>query len=194
MQEVVSMTRRIIGDLRPVTLDTLGLAATLQDHVDRWSRKTGVDVRLTVPSSMPELDPQIALAVFRIVQESLTNIAKHAYASVVNIEVKERGGRIEAVIEDNGVGINRKAPRRVGTHGLLGMRERAAGCGGTFVVDVASTGRGTRIELCIPRSSWNLRGILVRVLSLDHQGSTIKSNPHPRERGNVCAVHGARSP
>ncbi len=151
LQEVVSMTRRIVGDLRPVTLDTLGLAATLQDHVDRWSRKTGVDVRLTVPSSMPGLDPQTALAVFRIVQESLTNIAKHAYASVVNIEVKERSGRIEAVIEDNGVGINRKAPRRVGTHGLLGMRERAAGCGGTLVVEAASAGRGTRIELSVPR-------------------------------------------
>lgn len=151
LQEVVSMTRRIIGDLRPVTLDTLGLTATLQDHVDKWSRNTGVDVRLTVPSTMPDLDPQTGLVVFRIVQESLTNIAKHAYASVVSVEVKERAGRIEAVIEDNGVGINRKAPRRVGTHGLLGMRERAAGCGGTLVVDAPSAGRGTRIELSVPR-------------------------------------------
>lgn len=149
LQEVVTMTRRIIGHLRPVTLDTLGLAATLRDHVDKWSRQTGIDVRLAMPPKLPDCTPEVALTVFRIVQEALTNVAKHAYASEVEIAVSATDRWLDVVIEDNGVGIP-KTPRRTGSHGLLGMRERAAGCGGGLTVDVGTSGRGTRIHLRLP--------------------------------------------
>ncbi|MEP7207506.1 MAG: PAS domain-containing protein [Casimicrobiaceae bacterium] len=150
LQDVVNMARRIIGDLRPVTLDTLGLAATLRDHADKWSRQTGVDVRMTMPSSLPACTADVALTVFRIVQETLTNVAKHAYASVVEITIAPVRDGLEVVIEDNGVGIKRQGARRAGAHGLLGMRERASGCGGSLRFDQGAAGRGTRVELRVP--------------------------------------------
>ncbi len=150
VHEIVAMTRRIIGGLRPVTLETLGLAATLQDHVEKWSRSTGVEVKLSVASELPPLSSDAALVAFRIVQEALTNVAKHAYATDVEVSVAQAPGRLEIAIEDNGVGIPAAAARRPRSHGLLGMRERAAGCGGTLVIGPGAHGRGTRVELAVP--------------------------------------------
>ena len=150
VHDIVSMTRRIVGDLRPVTLDTLGLVPTLQDYVDKWSAKTGVVVTLAAPDDMPALPPDINLVLFRIVQESLTNVAKHAYATAVQVSLAWEGVEVRAIIEDNGVGISFGAIRRSSSHGLLGMRERAAACGGTVGVDAGALGRGTRIVLRVP--------------------------------------------
>ncbi len=153
LDEVVTMTRRIIGDLRPVTLDTLGLATTLESYVEKWSRQTGVEVRLTMPPTLPACAPEVALTVFRIVQEALTNVAKHAYASAVGIDVTLAERRLEIVVEDNGVGIRRTGARRAGAHGLLGMRERASGCGGALTIEAGGSGRGTRITLRVPSAA-----------------------------------------
>ena len=158
LHDIVAMTRRIIGDLRPVTLDTLGLVPTLQDYVEKWSVKTGVDVKLSAPPTIRTIPSDIALVLFRIVQESLTNIAKHAYATTVQVTLTSEHDELRVVVEDNGVGISLGATRRGNSHGLLGMRERAAGCGGTLSVDAGKLGRGTRVELRIPLDVENAIG------------------------------------
>lgn len=150
VHDIVAMTRRIVGDLRPVTLDTLGLVPTLQDYIEKWSAKTGVEVNLSAPSTLRMVPADIALVLFRIVQESLTNVAKHAYATKVAVTLVSAHQELRVMVEDNGVGIGLNATRRGGSHGLLGMRERAAACGGTLSVDAGALGRGTRIELRIP--------------------------------------------
>ncbi len=150
VQEVVAMTRRIIRDLRPVALDALGLAVALREHVERWSTNTGVHVTLDMPSRIPEPDHEIGLVVFRVVQEALTNIAKHAHATTVEVRVVVEPEWLVLAIEDDGVGMAARAPRRADSHGLVGMRERAAGVGGALVVDRGRSGRGTVIQLRVP--------------------------------------------
>jgi PAS domain S-box-containing protein len=145
-QSIVSL-RRISEDLRPAMLDSLGLAAAVEHHLTKFSERTGVIGELRMNREEFELEDRVATTVFRVVQEALTNVARHAGASQVAVAIEETDESIGLTVHDNGRGFAAAHGRK--TFGLLGMRERIAMLGGHLEID-SQPGRGTRIVARIP--------------------------------------------
>jgi PAS domain S-box-containing protein len=145
-QSIVSL-RRISEDLRPAMLDSLGLAAAVEHHVTQFSQRTGIHCALRMNREEFDLDSNLATAVFRIVQEALTNVARHAAASEVTVSVEETATGINLAVTDNGRGISAENGKK--TFGLLGMRERITILGGTFDID-SQPGHGTHVSCWLP--------------------------------------------
>lgn len=146
----VTSVRRISADLRPVMLDNLGLVPTLEWLTREFSKRTGIEVELNIPDENLGASGDAATAIFRIVQESLTNVARHAQASKVTIDVTHRGGNVALRIADDGKGMEDADKRKTRSFGLLGMRERAFVLGGELKVS-STPGKGTVVEALIPR-------------------------------------------
>ena len=144
----VASTRRIAADLRPLLLDDLGLGAAVEWLAGTFTQRHGVPCRLAVDAEL-ELQEPYATGVFRIVQESLQNVAKHAGASVASVEIEHTGGEIVLAVRDDGRGFDPAAPRRPGSLGLMGLRERAQLLNGTIAIRSAP-GAGTQVEVRIP--------------------------------------------
>lgn len=136
--------RAIISDVRPAALDQLGLAAALEALSDRTGELDGLHVELAL--DLPDLDPELETSIYRLVQEALTNVKKHAAASSVSIEACNRVGHIEVTVSDDGRGFDPEASTP--GFGLGGMRERAALAGGSL--DVASGPGGTTVRAILP--------------------------------------------
>jgi len=147
----VEATRRICEDLRPAMLDDLGLEAALASHARRFSKQSGIPCDLSLDREDYGLDSTLSTAIFRIVQESLTNIARHARASHAMVTLEDRGDDLLLSIGDDGCGMSSKLPGERRTHGLLGIRERVKMFGGRIDID-SSPERGTHIEISIPRT------------------------------------------
>jgi signal transduction histidine kinase len=144
---------RLILDLRPSVLDDLGLASAVQWYGDRTLGPRGVAVRCEV-GELPPLTPELQTALFRICQEALSNVARHAQATHVLVELRVEGTTICVDVEDDGVGFDQAAvARREGRPhwGLLGIQERADLLGGRARFD-STPGAGTRVEVRIPLS------------------------------------------
>ena len=136
--------RAIITDLRPAALDQLGLGAALEALTGRIATGDGLDIELAL--ELDRLDPEVETTVYRLVQEALTNIKKHARASSVRIEARSSDGRVELSVADDGRGFDPGAA--TAGFGVAGMRERAALLGGTL--DVASGPQGTIVRASLP--------------------------------------------
>jgi len=144
----VAATRRIAADLRPLVLDDLGLVAAVDWLVQGFMQRTGVACTLEADEDM-ELGEPYATAVFRIVQESLANVAKHAHARQVKVALERTADAVILDVRDDGVGFDTAAPRNPGSLGLAGLRERASLALGR--VDIASRpGAGTHVHARIP--------------------------------------------
>lgn len=142
MQELLHLAR----ELRPTALDDHGLEAALRTQVERFGRQAGVAATLDLAAGLDDAtDADAQLVTYRVVQESLSNIAQHAEATAVHIEVRRRDGRAVVRIGDDGRGIDAAS---VAGLGLAGMRERALLAGGSLTV-TSAPGRGTTIELTI---------------------------------------------
>ncbi len=143
----IALKRRIIDNLRPPLLEELGLTASLQAMVDEARSSSGLQISFSGPESEPALSADKSLALFRIAQESLTNVRKHAQARSVSLalSVQDRSVRLE--IGDDGRGFDQSAVG--GTHGIAGMRNRVQMFRGTFAVD-SVPGTGTRVVAEIP--------------------------------------------
>jgi signal transduction histidine kinase len=150
LRGLIDSQRRIVRNLRPILLVTFGLTIALRQYVADWTENTGLSAQIDVPPLLPDLDPALALALYRIVQESLTNITRHAKASSVRIAMTVDVSQLRLVIEDNGVGTSKQKLRDPNSHGLLGMRERIARFGGALTVDSAGDGRGTQVACAVP--------------------------------------------
>jgi signal transduction histidine kinase len=137
---------RIIYDLRPSLLDDLGLPAAIKSHVQEHLVRNGLHVNLEIDESLPAR-PEIEITTFRIYQELVTNILRHAKAENVSIELYERDGKRILAVEDDGIGFD-PADRTEGA-GITGMRERAALVNGTIRCD-SEPGLGTHVVLEIP--------------------------------------------
>ena len=141
----------IISDLRPPALDTLGLGPALEGLADRSTRLHGVrvDCEIALGSGRAGVENGLELetTVFRVVQEALANIAKHAGTARARLEVRERGGELTVLVEDDGTGFDLTSPSE--GLGLRGMRERVALAGGTLAV-VSAPGRGTTVRAVLP--------------------------------------------
>jgi signal transduction histidine kinase len=148
IDNTLQATRRISTALRPLILDDLGLVPALESIVEGFIERTGVRCDFTTTGELDLEDAQKS-AVFRIVQEALTNIARHAHASLVDVRITRGADAIAIDIKDNGVGFAMPEERSRTSRGILGMRERAYLLGGTFVV-TSSPGNGTRLAVRIP--------------------------------------------
>jgi signal transduction histidine kinase len=139
--------RQLAVELRPKALDDFGLVAALERLVETWEEQTGIRVELS--SRLPgRLPAEIETALYRIVQEALTNIVKHARASRVSIVLSERGHTAAVLIEDDGIGFAPAGVREEGL-GLVGMRERVALVGGRLEIE-SRAGAGTTLSVEVP--------------------------------------------
>jgi PAS domain S-box-containing protein len=152
LDNTVASVRRIATELRPLMLDDLGLVPTIEWLTHDFSKRTGVAVDLELPAADFEVAPELSTALFRVLQESLTNVARHANASRVGVALSDSQAGVELKVEDNGKGIDPAATPGTKTLGLLGMRERAAMLGGTLVLHSAP-GKGTSIVMTLPLQS-----------------------------------------
>jgi len=148
IDQTIASVRRIASDLRPLVLDDLGFAAAASWYVDQFSERTGLPVELVLPVEDPEVGDAVATALFRVLQESLTNIARHAEATKVDVQLSFGEDGWTLSIRDDGVGFVH-VPGKHEDIGLVGMRERAQILGGRLVVKTAC-GEGTVIEVNIP--------------------------------------------
>ncbi len=148
LDNTVVATRRIAADLRPLLLDDLGLVSATQWLAQNFSQRTGVDCELLANEEL-ELAEPYATAVFRIVQESLANVAKHAKASQVQIRIERTTNSVRITVSDNGQGFAPDAPRKHASLGLMGLRERAELLRGRVEI-TSQLGGGTLVSVNIP--------------------------------------------
>ncbi|HEY5910927.1 MAG TPA: sensor histidine kinase [Verrucomicrobiae bacterium] len=177
----IQTVRRISSELRPGVLDHLGLAAALDWQAAEFQNRTGIQCHVRADVGDSSLDPNLSTTLFRIFQETLTNIIRHADATLVTANLKEAGGRIMLEVRDNGRGISRAEQVNTRSLGLLGMRERAALLGGTFRIGRLQQGGGTRVKVSIPVPS------APRPQELDHE-DTLGRRPRggaPRPAANL---------
>jgi len=149
LDETVQTVRRISAELRPGVLDDLGLAAAIDWQAKDFQKRSGVACVLRLPEDDPPLSREQATALFRIFQEGLTNVARHAQARTVWVHLGEEGSHVVLEIEDDGVGFSPAALAERRSLGLLGMRERAAAFGGEVEV-TGSPGRGVTVLVRLP--------------------------------------------
>jgi signal transduction histidine kinase len=146
----IQTVRRISSELRPGVLDHLGLAAALEWQANEFQNRTGIRCDLHTELTDTTLDQNVSTTLFRIFQETLTNVIRHAGATQVTVDLKESAGCITLEVRDNGRGIARTEIANAKSMGLLGMRERAALLGGIFKIGRLTQGRGTRVRVSIP--------------------------------------------
>jgi PAS domain S-box-containing protein len=148
--ELIQALRRLSAELRPSTLDALGLTAAMEWQAQEFQIRTGVLCRLHVPDEELDLDAERSTALFRLFQEALTNVARHAQATRVQAELTVGGETLVLVVRDDGRGFDTSLAERRGSLGLLGMKERVLLLGGRFELD-SSPGKGTAVTVRIPR-------------------------------------------
>ncbi|HWJ27945.1 MAG TPA: PAS domain S-box protein [Flavisolibacter sp.] len=145
----VKSVRRICAELRPSLLDDLGLVAALEWHLEEFEKRSGIRTELRADEYDWPLSNDIKIGLFRIFQESLTNIARHAGATHIAIEIKIANQVLVMRIEDNGKGFDREEIRKKKTLGLVGIEERSAMIGGQCII-TSKIGEGTVVEIKIP--------------------------------------------
>ena len=148
LDRTVAATRRMAADLRPLLLDDLGLVPAIEWLARSFMQRGGVACRLSINAGL-ELPEPYATAVFRIVQESLNNIAKHAAASQAVVTLEKTLDTVKLVVQDDGCGFFPAAARKPQSLGLMGLRERAQLLNGDVLISSAP-GKGSRIEVRIP--------------------------------------------
>ncbi len=147
----IEMKRQLISDLRPSILDNLGLGAALEQYIDEWSRRTGIEATFDHEGDLDSGDEGCPIAIFRVFQESLTNIARHSSATRVAAHAYRTGDTIEFEIADNGIGLTEADRGKPGAHGLLGIRERVLAYRGE-VTFVETHGGGNTVRAVMPCS------------------------------------------
>jgi signal transduction histidine kinase len=150
IDSTIQTVRRVATELRPGLLDELGLAATIEWQAQEFAERTGIDCELYLSAEEIILDRDLATAIFRIFQETLTNVARHAEATEVCVKLEDRPGELVLVVRDNGRGITESQVSHPRSLGLMGMRERARSWGGEVAFQGAP-GQGTTVTVRIPR-------------------------------------------
>jgi signal transduction histidine kinase len=145
----ISAIRRIASELRPSILDDLGLVAAIEWQAEQFQSRTGIVCQCDCSLEKVELTEQQSTAFFRILQEALTNVLRHAQATKVNIKIKKEKGYFTLSVSDNGKGISESEKSEQQSLGILGMRERAYLIGGEVSITSAE-GQGTVVTLRVP--------------------------------------------
>ncbi|MGB8435645.1 MAG: CHASE3 domain-containing protein [Burkholderiales bacterium] len=149
LDDAVEIKRRIIDELRPTLLDNVGLEAALEWQVSEVCGRAGLAGRVSAGGVDERLSRDVSIAIFRIVQEALTNIVRHAEAKSVDVEVVCTTGEVMLIVSDDGKGIPGDPQRISASHGIAGMRQRARALRGEFTIS-GRPDRGTVIEVRVP--------------------------------------------
>lgn len=149
LDDGVQIKRRIIEDLRPTMLDNLGLSAAMDWQVHEICDRAGLGCTVATPRDDSGIPPHMSIALYRILQEALTNIVKYARAKSVNVDLGLTSDTVSLLIEDDGIGIPDGAQTNLLSHGIAGMRQRVRALRGEFTISRRPEG-GTLIEVHIP--------------------------------------------
>jgi signal transduction histidine kinase len=182
----VEAVQRIAADLRPPILDELGLLAAIDWLLEAFTERNPIACEALLPSTLPAFSRELSTTIFRILQESLTNVSRHSRATSVVVELKETDHVISLKITDDGAGIELAAEAWQKGLGLLGMRERAFMLGGTLKLQ-SRAGSGTSIEVRLPRQ---LAGA-PDVMSNGMPDATPEATPNATPNATPAATPGA---
>ena len=148
LSDTVDIVTRIMTDLRPSVLDRLGLVPAIELQLAEFEKRTGIASSMRYRGALT-LDEETSTALFRILQETLTNAARHAQATKVEVRLEEKKGSVYLIVQDNGRGITEEETSKPGRHGLLGIRERVQALSGDFTI-TRRKARGTAATVRIP--------------------------------------------
>jgi signal transduction histidine kinase len=151
LDETIQSLRRIGTELRPGILDDLGLVAAIEWAAEDFQARTGTKCQISLPNADIALDRDLATALFRIFQETLTNVARHAEATQVDVRLAREKGNLILEVRDNGKGIREEQLAAGTSLGILGMRERVLLLGGTLTIN-GILGKGTTVRVVVPES------------------------------------------
>ena len=146
IDDAIHTVQKIATDLRPSILDHLGLTAAIEWQIENFRQQTGLECHLNIPDQAIDIDEQRATAIFRIIQESLTNISRHAHANQVNLDIRFIDNKLSLSITDNGIGMTTLQMNNPEKFGIQGMHERARHFGGELSID-SSPGKGCTVRL-----------------------------------------------
>ena len=147
--EVGAEIRQLSHELHPAVLQEAGLPAALSSYCEEFGRLRGIPIAYQADESVEELSPGAALCIYRIAQEALGNVAKHAQAKQVQVRLTRSDNRVCLVVSDDGVGFNPDGSGKSGGLGLINMRERVRQLDGTFEFD-SEPGHGTTVKAEVP--------------------------------------------
>jgi signal transduction histidine kinase len=142
----------ILRTLRPSVLDSFGIIAAIEMEVEEFEKRTGISCPINQVDEGMEINPEASIALFRILQETLTNIMKHAKASEVTVDIANRKEGVDLVISDNGVGLKEVDRQKPRSFGLRGIQERVAHFNGKVLIS-SKPGKGTTVQVHVPHSS-----------------------------------------
>jgi signal transduction histidine kinase len=154
LDEAMDLKRRVVEDLRPSLLEHFGLPTALRAHLESTCAKAGLECELDVPDTADALPKEVAIALFRVVQEGMTNIVRHANARRVRLVIHASAERYLLMLSDDGSGMDLNSTRFRWSHGLAGMRHRVRAIGGTFHIE-SSPAEGTTLRVEVPRARAN---------------------------------------
>ncbi len=149
VDQTIECVRKIVSELRPSILDEMGLTAALEWQVSQFQQRTGICSSFECSSEDFKLSPDSAAALFRVVQEAMTNIVRHANAREARVALKPSRGVLRIAITDDGKGLSRQQINNRKSFGIVGMRERVHRIGGEFNI-FSGPGKGTRLEVWVP--------------------------------------------
>jgi signal transduction histidine kinase len=149
LQAGVELKRRVVENLRPTLLDNLGLFAALRWQIADSCGRGGLQYQERYPAAELNLVPEAAIAIFRIVQESMTNVLKHARARSVEVRVDTQEQWLVISVKDDGIGLPMDTGRAQRAHGLAAMRHRVTGLGGQWRISRGAS-QGTEVEVRLP--------------------------------------------
>ncbi|HEY6517292.1 MAG TPA: sensor histidine kinase [Steroidobacteraceae bacterium] len=149
LDEAMDLKRRVVEDLRPSLLDHFGLPTALRAYVDSACAKAGLRAHLVLPEDVAPMSRDIAIAIFRIAQEGVTNIIRHAGARSVTLRCALERDACQISLSDDGRGFDTADPKFRWSHGITGMRQRVRALGGQFEIE-SVPGAGTTLRVSIP--------------------------------------------
>ena len=149
IDETIDILQKTVTELRPEILDDLGLLAAIDCHAKEFENRAGIKCKMSLEPCIGDIDRELATVIFRIFQETLANIIRHANATMVKVNLREKAGRLMMTVEDNGMGITERQISDPKSFGLIGMRERIFRWGGEFKIS-GTRNKGTTVILSIP--------------------------------------------
>jgi signal transduction histidine kinase/tetratricopeptide (TPR) repeat protein len=183
---------KICGELRPKLLDDLGLAAALEWQVEEFAKRTGIKCTVRFEPQEITVDPDLSITLFRIFQEALTNIARHAGATRVEASLRRVGSKLLLEVGDDGKGITEGQVSHPKSFGLVGMRERIRPHGGELKIR-GRRGKGTRVTVTVPLEETAFRPMVApRMVGREREMRRLKSLFRKAERrdGKLVLIHG----